>query len=83
MTYVEKDLREFYHELFDDALKSYNDKMRSNRKIVDYYEHIKNSKQERLFQEIIVGFGNAKEIGVGTDDWETAKNLCDEYIRTF
>lgn len=83
VTYVEKDLREFYHELFDDALKSYNDKMRSNRKIVDYYEHIKNSKQERLFQEIIVGFGNAKEIGVGTDDWETAKNLCDEYIRTF
>lgn len=83
VTYVEKDLREFYHELFDDALKDYNDKMRSNRKINDYYEHIKNSKQERLFQEIIVGFGNAKEVGVGTDDWEVAKELCDEYIRTF
>ena len=83
VTYVEKDLREFYHELFDDALKSYNDTMRSNRKISDYYEHIKNSKQERLFQEVIVSFGNAKEIGVGTDDWETAKILCDEYIRTF
>ena len=46
VTYVEKDLREFYHELFDDALKSYNDTMRSNRKISDYYEHIKNSKKE-------------------------------------
>lgn len=83
ITYVEKDLREFYHELFDDALKSYNERKRSNEKITDYYEHIKNSKQERLFQEIIVGFGNAKEIGVGTDDWEIAKKLCDEYIRTF
>ncbi len=83
VTYVEKNLRDFYHELFDDALKSYNDKMRSNRKITDYYEHIKNSKQERLFQEIIVGFGNAKEVGVGTDDWDVAKKLCDEYIRTF
>ncbi len=83
VTYVEKNLRDFYHELFDDALKSYNDKMRSNRKITDYYEHIKNSKQERLFQEIIVGFGNAKEVGVGTDDWDVAKELCDEYIRTF
>ncbi len=83
VTYVEKNLRDFYHELFDDALKSYNDKMRSNRKITDYYEHIKNSKQERLFQEIIVGFGNAKEVGVGTDEWKVAKKLCDEYIRTF
>lgn len=83
VTYVEKDLREFYHELFDDALKDYNDKMRSNRKITDYYEHIKSSKQERLFQEIIVGFGNAKEVGIGTDDWEVVKKLCDEYIRTF
>lgn len=83
VTYVEKNLREFYHELFDDALKSYNERKRSNEKIPDYYEHIKNSKQERLFQEIIVGFGNAKEIGVGTDEWEVAKNLCDEYIHTF
>lgn len=83
VTYVEKDLRDFYHELFDDALKSYNERKRSNEKIADYYEHIKNSKQERLFQEIIVGFGNVKEIGVGTDEWDVAKNLCDEYIRTF
>lgn len=83
ITYVEKDLRKFYHELFDDALKSYNERKRSNEKITDYYEHIKNSRQERLFQEIIVGFGNAKEVGVGTDDWEVAKKLCDEYIRTF
>ncbi|MCM1166913.1 MAG: plasmid recombination protein [Lachnospiraceae bacterium] len=83
VTYIEKDLREFYHELFDDALRSYNEKMRSNRKITDYYEHIKNSKQERLFQEIIIGFGNAKEVGVGTDDWEVAKKLCDEYMLTF
>ena len=83
VSYVEKDLRDFYHELFDSALEKYNQEQRSNRKIADYYEHIKNSKQERLFQEIIVGFGNAKEVGVGTDEWEVAKQLCEEYIRTF
>lgn len=83
VTYIEKNLRDFYHELFDDALEKYNERKRSNEKITDYYGHIKNSKQERLFQEIIVGFGNVKEIGVGTDGWEVAKNLCDEYIRTF
>ncbi len=83
VTYIEKDLREFYHELFDDALKSYNERKRSNEKIADYYEHIKNSKQEHLFQEIIVGFGSSEVIGVGSEDWETAKKLCDEYMRTF
>lgn len=83
VTYIEKNLRDFYHELFDDALEKYNERKRSNEKITDYYGHIKNSKQERLFQEIIVGFGNVKEIGVGTNGWEVAKNLCDEYIRTF
>lgn len=83
VTYVEKDLREFYHELFDDALKSYNERKRSNEKILDYYEHIKNGKQEKLFEEIIVGFGNMNDNCVGSDDWELKKSLCDEYMREF
>lgn len=83
VTYVQKNLREFYHDLFDDAVEKYNQAQRSNRKITDYYERIKNSKQERLFEEIIVGFGNMKENSVGSDDWELKKKLCDEYMREF
>ena len=66
ITYVKKDLREFYHELFDKALDKYNSKQtRSDRRIDDYYEHIKQGKKEKLFQEIIVMFGNCEDCGVG------------------
>lgn len=83
VTYKSIELREFYHQLFDKALESYNEKKRSNEKIIDYFEHIKNSKQERLFEEIIVGFGNMKENDVGSQDWKTKQALCDEYMREF
>lgn len=83
VTYKSIELREFYHELFDDAVEKYNQTQRSNRKITDYYERIKNSKQEKLFEEIIVGFGNMKENCVGSDEWELKKQLCDEYMREF
>ena len=42
--YTQIDLRNFYHQLFDDSLAEYNSKQnRADRKITDYYEHIKNS----------------------------------------
>ena len=37
--YCNEDIKDVYHELFDDALKRYNDKQtRKDRKIDDYYE---------------------------------------------
>lgn len=84
ITYVKRDLREFYHELFDEALEKYNAKQtRPDRRINDYYEHIRLGKKEKLFQEIIVMFGNSDDCGVGSENWETAKKLLDEYMREF
>lgn len=83
ITFKSIDLREFYHQLFDEALEKYNERKRSNEKIHDYYEHIKNSKQESLFEEIIVEFGNMNDSPIGSDEWEVKKQLCEDYMREF
>lgn len=84
ITYVKRDLRELYHELFDEALAEYNARQnRHDRQIPDYFEHIRKSKKEKLFQEIIVMFGNSENCGVGSEKWETAKIMLEEYMRDF
>ena len=84
ITYIKRDLRELYHELFDEALAEYNAKQtRPDRQIPDYYEHIRKSKKEKLFQEIIVMFGNSENCGVGSVNWDTAAKLLDEYMSEF
>ena len=48
ITYVKKDLRELYDELFSEALNKYNEKQnRADRVILNYYDHIKNGNQEK------------------------------------
>ena len=77
-------IEEAYHILFDDALQRYNDKQtRKSRRIPSYYEHIKNSKQENLFYEIIVQVGNRDDMGVGTENEELAKRILDRYMKEF
>ncbi len=84
ITYVKRDLRGLYHELFDKALAEYNARQnRPDRQIPDYYEHIRKSKKEKLFQEVIVMFGNSENCGVSSENWETAVKLLDEYMRNF
>ncbi|MDE7361932.1 MAG: plasmid recombination protein [Oscillospiraceae bacterium] len=84
ITYVKKDLHELYREIFDKALAEYNEKQtRSDRMINDYYEHIRQGKKEKLFQEIIVMFGNCEDCCVGSENWEIAKKMLDEYMRDF
>ncbi len=84
IVYVQKDLRELYHELFDEALAEYNSaQTRKDRVIENYYEHIKHGKKEKLFQEVVVTFGNSETCGVGSDNWQTAIDLLDEYMRQF
>lgn len=47
ITYCHENIKAVFHELFDEALKRYNDKQtRADRKIEDYYEKIRSSKQE-------------------------------------
>ena len=52
VTFCNEDLKQVYHEVFDEALAAYNAKKKKTRdKIPDYYEHIRQSKQEKLFHE--------------------------------
>ena len=56
--YCNEPIKKVYHEMFDEALKQYNDKQkRKDRKIPDYYKHIESGKQEKLFHEIIFQIG--------------------------
>lgn len=49
ITLCRENLKQVYHELFDEALAEYNAKKTKTRdKIPDYYRHIEKSKQERL-----------------------------------
>ncbi|MEZ7613366.1 plasmid recombination protein [Streptococcus parasanguinis] len=59
-----RDIKDVYHELFDDALNAYNAKQkRKDRKIDDYYKHVRKSKNLDLQREFIVAVGNKA-------DWE-------------
>ncbi|WP_436792454.1 hypothetical protein, partial [Bacteroides congonensis] len=50
VTFCQEDLKQVYHQVFDEALAAYNAKKKKTRdKIPDYYEHIRQGKQEKLF----------------------------------
>ena len=66
ITYCEENIKAVYHELFDEALARYNSKQtRADRKIKDYYEKIRASKQEKTFHEIILQVGNKDDMHTG------------------
>lgn len=59
VVFKDEKIRKVYHELFDEAQQRYNAKQkRKDRKIDNYYEKIRTSKQEKLYYEIIVPIGN-------------------------
>ena len=63
VTLLDENIRNVYHELFDPSLEKYNAKQkRSDRKIKDYYSKIANSKQEKLFHELVVSIGNIDNV---------------------
>lgn len=84
ITYVSENLRDFYNNVFGQALDDFNSKQtRKDRVITDYYEHIRKSKQEKLYEEIVVQFGDMQDCGIGSENWKTAKTMLDEYMREF
>ena len=84
ITYKKQNIREFYSELFGEALAEYNSRMkRRDRIIPDYYEHIRKGKQEKTFEEIVVQFGDINDCAVGSENGELAKQMLDEYMRGF
>lgn len=82
--YCNENIRKVYHELFDDAVKRYNDKQtRADRKIDDYYKKIRTGKQEKLFHEIVVQIGNKDDTNVKGEDCELVSRILDEYYSDF
>lgn len=84
VTFCNEDLKKVYHELFDEALAAYNAKKKKTRdKIPDYYEHIRQSKQEKLFHEAIFQIGNLTDCGCGSPGGERAAAVLKEFAESF
>lgn len=82
--YCNENIKTVYHELFDEALERYNAKQtRLDRKIKDYYEKIRSSKQEKPFHEIILQVGGKGNMNADTENGELAKQILDEYYQGF
>lgn len=84
IAYINKDIKQVYHELFDDAVSKYNSKQtRTDRIINDYYEKIRTGKQEKLFHEVIVQVGNMDDMNYLSQNGDLAKIILDEYMKNF
>lgn len=82
--YCNENIKTVYHKLFDEALEKYNSKQsRSDRKIENYYEKIRNSKQEKPFHELIMQVGNSQDMSATGEHAELAKEILHEYFQWF
>lgn len=81
---VDKDIKQAYQEIFGEALEQYNAKQkRADRKIEDYCDHIKKSKNgEKLFYEDVVQWGS-KEDFQRPETRERAKEALVQYVKGF
>ena len=70
-------------ELFDEAVERYNIGKRKDRQITNYYEKIRQGKQEKLFHEVIFQIGNREDMAVGTAEGGQAVKVLDEYVKDF
>ena len=79
--YCNENVKDVYHELFDEALARYNEKQsRSDRRIEDYYEKIRSGKQEKPFHEIILQIGDKDNMGAKTENGQLAAKVLDKYM---
>ena len=84
VTFCNEDIKDTYHDMFDDALKRYNAKQtRDDRKIDDYYEKIRTGKQEKPFHEVIFQIGNKDDTPANSAEGEQAKQMLEEYYQGF
>lgn len=82
--YCNEPIKKTYHELFDEALKRYNEKQtRADRRIENYYEKIRNSKQEKPFHELILQIGDRENMSAESENGQLARQILDEYYREF
>lgn len=82
--YCNENIKDVYHQLFDDAVLRYNEKQKRNdRRIPDYYEKIRLSKQEKPFHEMILQIGNHENMSAKSEDGQLAQKVLNEYYQSF
>jgi len=82
--YCNERIQAVYHQLFDNALKRYNERQtRSDRRIPNYYEKIRSGNQEKPFHEIILQVGNQDDMSATGEYAELARKILDEYYQGF
>ena len=82
--YCNENIKKVYYELFDEALARYNTKQtRADRKIANYYEKIRSSKQEKPFHELILQIGDKENMGAESENGQLAKQVLNAYYRGF
>ena len=79
--YQNENLKQVYKELFDESVERYNVGKRKDRQITNYYEKIRQGKQEKLFHEVIFQIGNCEDMATGSPNGELAVKVLDEYIQ--
>lgn len=82
---VKRDIKDVYHDLFDDALNAYNAKQkRKDRKIDDYYKHVQKSKNLDLQREFIVAVGNKADWEkLSFEEKQEVGEVLGRYVRDF
>ncbi len=77
-------IEQAYHELFDESLAEFNAKQkRKDRCIENYYEKIRDGKQEKTFYEVIFQVGNREDMSAEGENAELAKAVLDKFMRSF
>ena len=82
--YCNRNIKKVYEELFGEALEKYNAKQtRSDRKIKNYYEKIRTSKQAKPFTELVMQIGNHEDTNAQSEFGVKAAEILDEYMKGF
>ena len=80
----QRSLKRLYHDLFDEALQEYNNRQtRKDRRIQNYREYIRHSRQEKEFHEVLFQIGNMKDTDVDSDLSKEASAILEEFARSF
>ncbi len=94
IVFIQQDLGDAYHQLFDEAVERYNaHQKRNDRKIDDYFQHLFNrepsksvitgANKQKSFYEDLVQIGTKDDTGVGTPDAKVAVACLKEYMEGF
>lgn len=86
-TLIHEDVGDAYKRLFDEALAEYNNKQKKPcRRIADYYEHIKASKEHHAVYEAIIGVYGKDEYGkeaINAIERTECTRVLKEYLTQF